>query len=117
MSDQHEDDLVAKVARALCIADCRDPDEEVVASQCAGFQNFGPLWQANERSENTLGGRNYVSDARAALEASGITDLTRQLTKAREALEKGMAINSQNCRGFAEWQAETAALNPEQTKS
>jgi hypothetical protein len=60
---------VERVARALCVEDGFDPDEEIIGSQCTGFETFGPLWQANERSEGTLGSRNYVRDARAAIAA------------------------------------------------
>lgn len=58
---------VEAVARALCVEDGYDPDEPVIGGQSTAFQDFGQRWQANERSENTLGGRNYVREARAVL--------------------------------------------------
>ena len=66
------------LARVLCAEDGHDPDEPVVGGQSTGFQDFGPRWQAEERSENTLGGRNYVRDARAIL------DLIRPAFEAKE---------------------------------
>lgn len=62
---------VERAARALCEADGLDPDDDVIGGQAAAFENFGPRWQAEERSENTLGGRNYVKDAEAAIRALG----------------------------------------------
>jgi hypothetical protein len=56
-----------EIARVLCTEAGLDPDEEIVAGQAAGFENFGPRWQAEERSENTLGGRNFVREANTIL--------------------------------------------------
>lgn len=63
--------MIERVARALCIQDCYSPDDDVLGGQSADFANFGPRWQANERSENTLGGRNYVAEARVVIAVLG----------------------------------------------
>lgn len=63
------DGEVERVARALCVDEGLDPDDDIVAGQAAAFENYGPRWQANHRSEGMLGGRCYVSEARAAIAA------------------------------------------------
>ncbi len=100
MINQHEDDLVAKGARALWKADCR------VLGYALDSGNASSRWQCN------LG--KYHSDAGTALEASGIADLTRQLAEAREALEL-IAFNNWRDQTRAKTVARQA-LNPEQTK-
>lgn len=65
-SKEHEA-LVEKVARELCLSDGLDPDQEVIAGQAAGYENFGPRFQSAERSQNICGERNYMADARVAI--------------------------------------------------
>lgn len=62
---------VERAARAMCKADGLDPDEEIIGGQASGFQNYGPLWQAEEWSEGQLGLANYKRLARAALTGAG----------------------------------------------
>ena len=58
---------VERLARLLCEQDGSDPDDEVIAGQAAGFENYGPRWQAMQRSEGQCGGRDYVEDAKAII--------------------------------------------------
>jgi len=60
---------VEAVARAICVANGYDPDDEVLGGQATGFENFGPRWQANKRSEGQLGVTDYVELAEAATAA------------------------------------------------
>lgn len=66
-----QEDAVERAARAMCEADGLDPDEEIVGGQATGFENYGPLWQAEDRSEGQLGLTNYKRLARAALTGAG----------------------------------------------
>lgn len=62
------DELVEKVAWAICVADGLDPDEHVYGNQAAGFEDYGPRWHANARSEGQLScTTDYAGMARAAL--------------------------------------------------
>lgn len=67
MSNVHP--MLEKVAREMCVADGLDPDEHIVGGQATGFEDFGPLWQAEQRSEGQLGITDYVRQARAAIQA------------------------------------------------
>lgn len=67
MSNVHH--MLEKVARAMCAADGLDPDEHIVGGQATGFEDFGPLWQAEDRSEGQLGITDYVRQARVAIQA------------------------------------------------
>lgn len=58
---------VERCAQAMCVADGLDPDEHIIGGQATGFEDFGPLWQAEERSEGQLGLTNYKRLATAAL--------------------------------------------------
>ena len=60
-------ELIEKVARELCLSDGVDPDEDVIAGQAAGYENFGPRFQSAERSQNMCGNRNYMADASVAI--------------------------------------------------
>jgi len=73
-------ELIEKVARELCLSDGMNPDQEVIAGQAAGYENFGPLYQSAERSQNTCGNRNYMEDARIAI--STILAALQELTEA-----------------------------------
>lgn len=83
-SKEHEA-LVEKVARELCLSDGLDPDQEVIAGQAAGYENFGPRFQSAERSQNICGERNYMADARVAIS----TILTALQEPTEEMEEKG----------------------------
>lgn len=61
--------MLERVARAMCKEDGLDPDEHIVGGQAGGFEDFGPLWQAEQRSEGQLGITDYVRQARAAIQA------------------------------------------------
>lgn len=63
---------VERAARAMCVADGLDPDEHIIGGQATGFEDFGPLWQAEERSEGQLGLTNYKRLAAAALSPQGL---------------------------------------------
>jgi hypothetical protein len=52
-------------ARQLCADDGVDPDEHIVGGQAQAFEDYGPRWQAEERSEHTLGITDYAGLARA----------------------------------------------------
>ncbi len=67
MPSKEHDALVEKVARELCLSEGLDPDQEVIAGQAAGYENFGPRFQSAERSQNICGERNYMADARVAI--------------------------------------------------
>lgn len=58
-----------KVARAMVVEDGLNPDEEIIGGQASGFQNYGPLWQAEQFSEGQLGITDYLGLARAAVRA------------------------------------------------
>ena len=60
-------ELIEKVARELCLSDGMDPDQDVIAGQAAGYENFGPRFQSAERSQNMCGNRNYMADASVAI--------------------------------------------------
>ncbi len=74
-------ELIEKVARELCLSDGMNPDQEVIAGQAAGYENFGPLYQSAERSQNTCGNRNYMEDARIAISTilAALQEPTRQM--------------------------------------
>jgi len=62
--------LIERAARTLCEFDGCDPDDDVIAGQAAAFENYGPRWQAMQRSEGQCGGRDYVEEAHAILALS-----------------------------------------------
>ncbi len=58
---------VKRLARQMCEDDGLDPDEHIVGGQATAFEDYGPRWQADERSEGQLGITDYSALARAAL--------------------------------------------------
>jgi len=62
-----EAETIERAARAMCVHDGLDPDEHIIGGQATGFEDYGPLWQAEQRSEGQLGITDYAGLARAAL--------------------------------------------------
>ncbi len=83
-------ELIEKVARELCLSDGMNPDQEVIAGQAAGYENFGPLYQSAERSQNTCANRNYIEDARIA-----ISTILAALQEPTEGME--FAVDPDDC--------------------
>lgn len=77
------EDAVEAVARAICVADGHDPDEHIFGNQAAGFEDYGPRWQADQRAEGQLGSvADYVALARAAIAAMPAPAIERVLRPA-----------------------------------
>lgn len=94
-SKEHEA-LVEKVARELCLSDGLDPDQEVIAGQAAGYENFGPRFQSAERSQNICGERNYMADARVAISTilAALQEPTEAMLKEAHKAEDESAVHN-----------------------
>lgn len=96
--------VIEAMARAICEADGYDPDDDVIAGQAAAFENYGPRWQAMQRSEGQLGTTDYVAFANAALAA--LPKLNEAIAEARaQAFNEAAELS----RGMILYDAETIA--------
>lgn len=79
VADVLDAETVERCARAMCVHDGLDPDEHIIGGQATGFEDFGPLWQAEQQSEGQIGITDYVGLARVALRAAATS--ARQETR------------------------------------